>query len=139
MTEEKPAKKQIISEEVATEQMQMFYDYYDMAIEEASERQSEVLQLINKRLIKAIRNGRLTIDNKNGLEVIQTLQTGKQLKYKVISGEAKQAMKASAEQDHLRNCQLIGYLTGKGSGGIGKLEGIDMSVSECLGALFLHV
>ncbi len=132
-------KPKLISEKVATEQMQILYDYYDIDIEEATGDPKTALQNAHQRLINAIRKGRLAIEDKDGLKVTQIVRGGDTLEYKVVSGGAKLAMKAADSENHRRMYQMLAYLVGLTCSDIAKLTGFDLSVAECLGLLFLYV
>ena len=142
-----------ISEESAREQLGMFFDYYeiDPANVGGGENSQEIFESTVDRMVDAIRKGRVEIkENDDGLIVVQTLKKIKKVKdgeatvsvleYKEISGAAKDAMKHKKETDHYgRIHAMLGYLSGAGEAAIKSLRGVDMSVSECIGVLFLKV
>ena len=142
-----------ISEESAIGQMDVFFDYYeiDPANVGGGQNSQEIFESTIDRLVDAIRKGRVEIkENDDGLIVVQTLKKAKKVKegeatvsvieYKEISGAAKDAMKHKKETDHYgRIHAMLGYLSGAGENAIKSLRGVDMSISECIGVLFLKV
>jgi Mg2+ and Co2+ transporter CorA len=143
--------KLTISEESARSQMDIFFDYYeiDSANVGGGENAQDIFESTVDRLVDAIRKGRVEIvENEDGLIVKQTLKTVKKvgenqvsiLEYKEISGAAKDAMKHKKETDHYgRIHAMLGNLSGAGEAAIRSLRGVDMSISECIGVLFLKV
>ena len=95
-------------------------------------------------LKRAVRKGLLEISlSKTGdLKIIQNLQKnpGKNIEYKEMTGEAKIIMgKASDDNNYEKAYTLLGYLSGLGIDGIKKLKAIDLSIAECLSAVFLGI
>ena len=143
-----------ISEESARESLSLFFDYYEVDDKNigGGENAQEAFDATVDRLVDAIRKGRVEIEeNEDGLIVRQTLKNkakaGTQdvavssvLEYKEISGAAKDAMKHKKESDNYGKIHaLLGYLCGAGENAIKGLRGVDMSISECIGVLFLKV
>ena len=142
-----------ISEESAREQLGIFFDYYEIDSTNVGggENSQEIFESTVDRLTDAIRKGHVEIkENDDGLIVVQTLKKAKKVKegeaavsvleYKEISGAAKDAMKHKKETDHYgRIHAMLGYLSGAGENAIKSLRGVDMSISECIGVLFLKV
>jgi hypothetical protein len=140
----------IISEELAEEQLELLFDYYDLDIDDYSDieidgsRPDVALKVSKKKLIKSIRKGRLEIssDSDNGLSVVQKL-VGKykdrtELKYKPLTGRAKtEQSKFKGDDHHGRMYAMLGVMCGQGASAILSLEGPDLSTAECLGGLFL--
>ena len=143
-----------ISEESARESLGLFFDYYEIDATNVGggENAQEAFDSTIDRLADAIRKGRVEIEEtESGLVVRQTLKnrakTGTQdagstavIEYKEISGAAKDAMKHKKESDNYGKIHaMLGYLSGLGENAIKGLRGVDMSISECIGVLFLKV
>lgn len=139
-----------ISEESARKQLDVFFDYYEIDPDNigGGENTQEIFESTVDRIVDAIRKGRVEIvENENGLIVRQILKhilsgdsKSKNIDYKEISGAAKDAMKHKKETDHYgRIHAMLGYLSGIGENSIKSLRGVDMSISECIGVLFLKV
>lgn len=143
-----------ISEDSAREQLGIFFDYYEIDPSNVGggENAQEIFESTVDRIIDAVRKGRVEIiESENGLVIRQTLKHvragAKQgdsaittIDYKEISGAAKDAMKHKKETDHYgRIHAMLGYLSGIGENSIKSLRGVDMSISECIGVLFLKV
>lgn len=134
-------KNDILSEEVAEDQVQLFFDYYDLDIDDISEEQARVFEMSLSRIKKAVRKGKLEFAEIGGVvKITQHLKNDTTLIYDEISGRSKLAMKNKADTDNYGKIySLCGSLTGIGESGISKLKGADMSLAECIGALFLQV
>lgn len=130
-----------ISAEVARDQLDLFLEYYEIDSDDIPEKQIEAVEASKNRVIKAIRKGKLEVtDNDGCVKFVQHLKTEKTIIYGEISGQSKIAMKSKLEADYYgRIYALVGSLTGVGETGILKLKGADMSLAECIGALFLQV
>lgn len=137
----------LISEENAQEQIEALFDYYDIDLDDYTGLQikgtetKKALEVSKKKLIKAIKKGRLEISNgEDGFIITQTLRGNysslKELKYKPISGRAKVAMD-KYEGDDARMYGLLAVLSGTEAGQIQALTGPDLSTAECLGGFFL--
>ena len=135
----------LLSQDVADDQMEKFIDYYD--IDPSDEDNDEKREAINSsihRLKRAIRKGQLdiSIGDDGVIKVVQSLHKDKETKieYKEVGGQAKLEMgKRKAMDYHGRMYSLLGSLSDLGMTAISKLKGIDNSIAECLGALFLLV
>ena len=154
MSETGSAKKVTISEESARAQLDVFFDYYEIDAENVGggENAQDAFDSTVDRLVDAIKKGRVEIEEaEGGLVVRQTCKnrakTGTQdassaavIEYKEISGAAKDAMKHKKESDNYGKIHaMLGYLSGLGENAIKGLRGVDMSISECIGVLFLKV
>lgn len=130
-------KEFLLTEDDARVQIDAFLDFYDFDPEDISESKtrSNVEQSI-KSLVKQIRRGRVEL-SENGTAV-QTLESGQTLSYKSLGGENKSAMKGDPEDFYGRLYSLIGSLTGVGQTAIKKLVGIDLSIAESIGVVFLQ-
>lgn len=133
-----------ISREAAEEQLDLFFDYYEIGPEDLEPAQLEGFLTARKRLTKAIQNGRLSIEDGEPLKITQYLKKPKgdvsTLEYSEMGGHAKIAMKGRDETDtYGRIYAVVGSLTGVGEKAIAGLKGVDMSIAECLGILFLLI
>lgn len=136
-----------IPKENAEDQVQLFLDYYDIDPEEdaANKAHMESMKASIKKLVKHVARGRLEISQgKDGIEITQFIQFPindvSELKYKVLTGRNKGQMKNADEADqHGKIYSLVGSLTNWTGDSIAKLQGVDISVVECLGVLFLVV
>jgi hypothetical protein len=100
----------------------------------------EQFDTARNKLIKSIMKGRLEIKEDEGLKVKQSLRSGETLEYSELCGKHKLAMKGKKDGDHFgRIYAILGSVTKAGEAAISKLTGVDMSVAECLGFLFLQV
>lgn len=129
----------MLSHDVALEQLQLLYDYYDIIIDEASGNQKTVLEDAEKRLIRSIRQGRLTIEEKDGLKITQTVSGGVVLEYKEMSGRHNLQIKGREDENYKKIYSLIGSLTGVGLTAISNLKGKDLATATQLGLVFLYV
>lgn len=129
-----------LSEDSAEKQLDSLLDYYEIEIDDLPEKTKDSSFAILKRLKKAIRLGRLEIQIEDGIKCVQTLRDGKtQITYKEINGKAKAAMGSKEDTDQNgRIYALLGALS-DGETAITKLKGPDLSLAECLGALFFMV
>ena len=129
-----------LSEESAQEQLNQLLDYYEIDFTDIPTDQKNAFDMIGKKLVKFIRQGRLEIKIEDGIQCIQTLRNGTTtIEYKELSGKAKSAMGTkSAEDGNGRIYALMGALS-DGEAAIIQLKGPDLSLAECLGAVFLAV
>ena len=133
-------KEMILSEDSAQEQLNQLLDYYEIDFDDIPTEQAKAFQMIGKKLVKFIRQGRLEIKIEDGIQCIQTLRNGTTIIiYKELNGKAKTAMGTkSAEDGNGRIYALMGALS-DGETMITELKGPDLSLVECLGAVFLAV
>jgi len=136
-----------LSKEDAEKQLQILLDYYEIEIDDikVTEAKNGLEQTIDKT-IKHIRRGRLEIKLDEKLSVVQTMQQGKggevseTIPYGILKGETKMAMRDKKGEDfHGRLYAMMASLGNIGENDIKKFEGLDLSVVECLGALYLNV
>jgi len=129
-----------LSEESAQEQLNQLLDYYEIDFDDIPTDQKNSFDMIGKKLVKFIRQGRLEIKIEDGIQCIQTLKNGSTvITYKELTGKAKTAMGTkSAEDGNGRIYALMGALS-DGEAAIMQLKGPDLSLAECLGAVFLAV
>lgn len=121
--------------------MQLFFDFYDFDQDDTPESQSQAVEVSLNRIKKAIRKGKLEFTDSDGVvKITQHLKNSTTLIYGEISGRSKLAMKNKSDTDNYGKIySLCGSLTGIGEAGIAKLKGADLSIAECVGALFLQV
>lgn len=140
-------KLNVISEENAEDQIKELFDYYDIDLEDYAGLKikgtdtKKALEVSRRKIIKAIKKGRLEISNgEEGFIITQTLKgtysSMTQLQYKPISGRAKVAMD-KYEGDDARMYGLLAAMSGVEAGNIQALVGPDLSTAECLGGFFL--
>lgn len=137
----------VISDEVAQKQLDSLLEYYDIDMNDfENDTQKDGLKTACKKLKKAIRKGLLEIkEEEDSLIVYQHLNkpidgVKNPIKYREIDGRCKIAMKESKDGDHYGKLySLMGGLSGEGYQVMMRFKGIDLSVMECLGSLFLNV
>ena len=142
---EKP--KLRISEEMASEQLSVLMEYYDIDKNDIEiEEGPEAVQTLINGLVRAIRKGRLEIkvDSDGKLLVMQHLQHPPGdiavINYNVVGQKARLAMdrvKSTKEQE--RMCAFMGSLSGFGSQGVSGLVAADMGTMNRLATLFSMV
>lgn len=130
--------KDKFSEEVAKDQLQILIDFYDVSLDETE----GTKKLAKERLLRAIRQGRLCITDKDGLTVTQTLVHPpgevKEINYRIIKGVDRARMeKIAGDVAYERMYALAGFASGLGTTAIQKLYGPDIAVAEALATVFL--
>jgi hypothetical protein len=130
-----------LSLDSAKKEINRMMDYYEIEIDEIEdETLKNAIQQGYGRAIKAIRRGRLEVIIEDGIKVIQETKNGTKIEYREIDGEAKTAMDSyPAEAIYKRAYALLGSLSGLGEGVIKKMKGVDLSLAEVLGLIFLAV
>lgn len=130
-----------LSEKSAKEILQQILDYYEIDINEIDDKEfKKAIKRGMGRLIKAIRLGRLEVIIEEEIKIIQTTKNGEQIEYREIDGQAKVAMGSKEENDiYGRSYAMMGSLCDLGESAIIKLKGVDLSLVEVLGMLFLQV
>lgn len=137
---EKP--KYILSKESAEIQLKKLFDYYEIELDEMDDQDlKEKIEMGYGRLIKAIRKERLSIKTDGGIQVIQMTRDGKEMiTYREIDGKAKTEMAGKNINDFYgRIYAMMGSLSGLGEAAIKQLKGVDLSLVEVLGFIFLAV
>lgn len=132
----------VISKETAEKELSKLMDYYEISLDTIEDEEvKRMIQAGYDRLVKAVRLGRLQIKIENGLQVIQKLRsTGTEIVYREIDGEAKAAMDGHDPKAYNKRAHaLMGSLSGLGEAAIKKLKGVDLSLCEVLGLIFLSV
>ncbi len=124
------------SEQVARDQLEIFIDFYEI-----SDKDLTSMERTTEKMVEHIRKARVDIKmDGDELKVKQTLKSGTMLNYSELRGRHKIAMKKKEELDiHGRMYALMGAICGDGERAIQELKGVDLSVVECLGGLFLLV
>jgi hypothetical protein len=118
------------------------FDYYEIDIEEIEDKDlQKAIKQGYERLIKAVRLERLEIKIEDGIKVIQKLKSGSEIiTYREIDGVAKSEMAGKLPDDlYGRAYALMGSLSGLGESAIKRLKGVDLSLTEVLGLIFLSV
>jgi hypothetical protein len=132
-----------ISKESAQEQLALFVDSGVTELEDITDDAARKgIEVAHNGLRRAIRRGLLeiSVDKEANLIIIQHLvrSTVKTITYKEMTGEAKLQMAKVANNDNYsRMYAILGYLSGLGIDAIKLLKGVDLSVAECLSAVFL--
>jgi hypothetical protein len=135
-----PKQEKRFSAETARGEIQKILDWYlvDLA-DMTNEKEKSAVMMSIDRLTRAVRAGLLEVKTEAGLQVVQILKSGKDvITYEEIGGEAKCSMDGIPVENHYtRMYTLLGSLSGLGFAAIKKLKGVDNSVAESLGTLFL--
>lgn len=126
----------VLSEESAKEQLNILLDFYDVDLESLDE-EGKLKKLIERKLIRAIRQGKVEIENDTeGFVVKQNICNGTQFVYREISGMAKVQMDRFTKQ-HERLYALLGFLSKKPIEKVQQITGQDLAIAEYLGLIFL--
>lgn len=138
-TSGKKVKNNLISEEVAQDQLDILTDFYDVDLEDSDDTSKKVAK---KRLLRAIQQGRLTITSQGGLKVTQILQNPpgeiSEIPYRIITGADRARMeKIAGDNAYDRMYALAGMASGVGEKAIKSLFGADLAVAEGLSIVFL--
>jgi hypothetical protein len=144
-------KEYLLSEEVARDQVMSFLEFYDIDVEKIEDKKQYdgMISIFNK-LVEFIRAGLIEFKKENGsIKIIQYIggqgtktSTGEieMITYGEISGKNKVECDGYGEKDtYSRMYALMGSLSGLGEAGIKLLKGLDLSVVECLSALYLNI
>lgn len=130
-----------IDKPTAKNTLKKMLDYYEIDIDEIEDKElKRAIQSGYDRAIKAARLGRLSVELEDGIKVIQTTRSGEKIEYKEIDGHAKTQMSGKAADDvYGKSYALLGSLSGLGENAIKSLKGVDLSLAEVLGLIFLSV
>lgn len=122
-------------------EIKKLFDYYEIDLEHIEVPElKKAIQAGYDRLLKAVAKNRLEIKTENGIQVIQTLKNGETITYREIDGIAKSEMAGKEANDYYgKSYALMGSLSGLGEAAIKKLKGVDLSLCEVLGLIFLSV
>lgn len=131
--------KNKFSAEVADDQLELLCDFYGVDLDD---NESGTKQIAQQRLLQGIRQGRLTITDKDGLTVIQTLKNPpseiKEINYRIITGGDRARMeKLAGDIIYERMYVLCGFASGLGDKALKRLYGPDIAVVEGLAVVFL--
>ena len=138
-----------INEQLANEQLEELYDYYDVDDEimeaEGGEQDSLgiAVRVQRHQMIIKLRKGRFEVQSgEDGLRVIQHLRrevSGKnELTWKEPDGIAKIELDKQKAGDNQRLFAFVGYLTGVGATKAKTLRGPDLSTAELLATFFMR-
>jgi hypothetical protein len=135
--------KYAISKENAERVIQEILDFLEIDIDEIEDK--ELKKMIKQnygRMIKAVRLGRLEVKTAEGFRIIQHLRNDvdhkNSLIYRAPGAQAKKAMGEKLVTDfNGRIYALMGSACGLGEAAIDKLDPVDLSLLEVLGAIFL--
>jgi plasmid stabilization system protein ParE len=131
-----------LSKESAQNELKKMLDYYEIDIEAIEdENLKRAIGQGYDRLVKAVRLGRLKIKLEKGIEIIQILRSnGNEISYREIDGVSKMEMAGKKQDDYYgKSYALMGSLCGMGESAIKQLKGVDLSLCEVLGLIFLSV
>jgi hypothetical protein len=133
--------KLILSEKSAKENLQQMLDYYEIDIDDIDDKDTrKAVSSSLKKIIKSIMKGRLEIKIEEEFQVIQYTKNGEKIIYREIDGISKSAMASKGDNDYNGKCYaLMGSLSGLGESAIRSLKGVDLSLTEVLGVVFLQV
>lgn len=133
--------KYTLGKEAAKNELQKMLDYYEIDIDEIEDKDlKKAIKAGYDRLIKAVRLERLQIKIEEEIKVIQTCKNGTIIEYKEIDGNAKMAMAGRDEKDYYgKSYDLMGSLSNLGTKAISNMKGVDLSLVETLGMIFLAV
>jgi Glu-tRNA(Gln) amidotransferase subunit E-like FAD-binding protein len=134
--------KYSLSKESAQAELRKMLDYYEIDIDEIEDKElKKAIKAGYDRLIKAVRLERLQVVTENGIKIIQTLKSnGSTVEYREIDGKSKMAMAGKDEKDYYgKSYALMGSLSGLGENVISNMKGVDLSLVETLGMIFLAV
>jgi len=132
--------KYILGKEAAELEIKKIFDYYEIDVEEIEDKeQKKFIKMNYDRLVKAARLGRLEVKTEKGIQIIQHLRDRKEtLTYYEIDGNAKTATAGKDKEDFYGRIYAVqGVVTKEGEGAIKLLKGVDLSLCEVLGAIFL--
>jgi len=137
----------ILSKEAAEEQLDLFLDYYGIDLEDEDDK--DVLRAnrsTKKKIIRAIRKGLIEVKELDDtIEVHQKLvktypRLESPIKYFEPTGRSKIGMKDSENTDVFGKIYaLLAGMSKEGKEKFLNLKGVDLSVAESLGLLFLDI
>lgn len=139
--------KNIISEETAAEQFDLFCDYYGVDLTELDDEGAtgrKTSDIMRGKFMRAVREGSLeVVESGDGLTVVQNLRYpigGKvdRLTYGELNGRARKSMK-NIQSPHERIYALLGALSRESSSLFDAMRGKDLAVAEMIGGLFFAV
>jgi len=133
----------MISKKVAEDQLEIFFESYEIEVESMPDVVRNVIETCQNKLITAIIKGRLEITKEDGnLRIKQNLHEhsgdATEIIYGKLNGSAKASMKDNMSNNE-KLYALMGSLSGLTVNAIKKLEGLDHSTMENLGLVFLQI
>lgn len=133
-----------LSEEAALDNLGLLLERYRIDVEKIADKTDrQNFESVLDRTVEHIRLGLVEVKITDGkFVVVQHMSgnAGTMLEYGEIGCTQKKCTDGYKSEDrYAMICALMGSLSGIGEAGIEKLKGIDMSVMECLGAIFLKV
>ncbi len=129
-----------LSKDAAQAVIQKIFDYYEIDIKEIEDKeQQKFIRMNYDRLVKAARLGRLEVSTDKGIVITQHIRDRDEtVTYKEITGAAKIATAGKDKDDFYGRIYAVqGSITGLGEDGILRMSGVDLSLCEVLGAIFL--
>lgn len=132
--------KYILNEQAARAEIKKIFDYYEIDVDEIEDKdQKKLIKMNYDRLVKAARLGRLEVKTDKGFQIVQHLRDRPEvLTYYEIDGNAKSATAGKDANDFYGRIYAVqGVVTKEGEGAIKLLKGVDLSLCEVLGAIFL--
>ena len=135
--------KYILSKEAAESVLDGIFDFLEIDVDEIDDKEAKKMIKSNMgRVVKAVRLGRLEVKQDGGFKIIQHLRNDpdkqNSLIFKVPGAIAKKAMADKSPTDFYgRIYAMMGSACGLGEAAIDKLDPVDLSTVEVLGAIFL--
>lgn len=139
------SKDNVISEESARAQFNIFMEYYGLSIEDIEiEDGVEAVNTLVNGLIRAIQAGNLEVmEDENGFRVrqvlVRPLEGLTELVYQDKIAAAKIAMDSAGKKIQLRVYTFLAALTGADVGQLTKLKGQDVTTLNRISVLFSMV
>ncbi len=133
----------VISTENATDQFNLMINYYDLDGDLEDESLERLIPAARSRLVSSIKRGRLEIAIvDDSLVVTQYLKKPvgniATIVYKEVSGKSKITMSDDVN-NYYRVHQFLAVLSGESVNVFQGLTGVDNSIAETLGSVFLAV
>ena len=141
-------REDIISKEMAEEQLELLFDHYeidDLAEEMAAageEKATAQAETLTRKLIKAIQRGRLEItDGADGFKITQRLEkpVGQvtEIQYGEVTGAAKVTIKGGDKRSPFQTSyDFLAAVSKQTPATFHRMSGKDLSTAECLFAVF---
>ena len=142
-----PLKKEpVISRQTAETEVNRLFDWYEQDVEFMTQEKRTAMDSFKLTFIEAVTKGRLEFEESVTPKGMPTFVVKQHLRcggdfspivYSEVNGRAKIAMKAAKDGDHSGKMHyMMGAMSGLGSGPMGELRGVDMSLMESLSAFF---
>jgi hypothetical protein len=144
-----------ISESNAKEQLDLFFEWYDIDFDEMYEAAQQgqgaaSVRAAKSKLIKAIRQGRIEIKEESDRKKEPTLNLyqhldwpileKKSVQFKEVTGATRVALKTGGSSNETAKMyQLLGALSGEGAEFFLRLKRADIGIADVIGFLFLMV